>query len=90
MKSMPGPGVAVLQSPHHGGAGANGPAFLGWAAPWLTVAQEDSRRARQAPRDRTWSTSVEGAITIRPDGPRLRARGHVTGRRADGPPAAPP
>lgn len=90
MKAVPGPGVAVLQSPHHGGAGANGPAFLGWAAPWLTVAQEDSRRARQAPGDRTWSTSVEGAITIRPDGPRLRARGHVTGREADGPPAAAP
>lgn len=83
VRAMEAPGVAILQSPHHGSAKANNPAFLGWAKPWLSIAQEDARRTRNLPGPRTWSTQDEGAITVRPVGDSLVAEGYLTGRKLD-------
>lgn len=83
MRAMAAPAVDILQAPHHGSAGANSPAFLAWAKPWLSIAQEDARRARNDARPGVWSTDAEGAITVRPDGDNLVAESHLTGRRLD-------
>ena len=83
MRAIESPGVAVLQAPHHGSAKANNPGFLRWAKPWLSIAQEDSRRSRNVVGPGMWSTQDEGAIIVRPAGNGLVAEGHVSGRKLD-------
>lgn len=83
MRALENPGVDVLQAPHHGSPGANTPAFMAWARPWLSIVQEDARRARDPIRPGVWSTWKEGAVIVRPVGKSLVAEGYVTGRKVD-------